>query len=317
MSHSESNPQLSVYRGPNQDVTQAVRRRQPTIVVARKYGQLGNCLYLYAHLIATAAEHQGCVINPAFGRYAKYFRNTAEDPLCRYPAVTSSLPASDWMRKVLYQATYLPTRALTKLGLTDWPRKIYHLSGEQQCDLEGEFAEALCSRGRVYVQGWLFRAHETFARHSDEIRRHLRPIETHDSAAKAVAKRARRGDVLVGVHIRQGDYRTFQGGRYYYALETYLRLMRQARQQLAPRNVTFLICSDSTWKPEQFPGLAVTMGSGHLVEDMYALAQCDLIVGPPSTFSGWASFYGETPLYRIESSDADLALPAYDVRKAS
>jgi hypothetical protein len=29
---------------------------------------------------------------------------------------------------------------------------------------------------------------------------------------------------------------------------------------------------------------------------MYALAQCDLILGPPSTFSQWASFYGQRPL---------------------
>jgi len=37
-----------------------------------------------------------------------------------------------------------------------------------------------------------------------------------------------------------------------------------------------------------------------MVEDLYALAECDYIIGPPSTYTLWASFYGDTPLWFME-----------------
>jgi hypothetical protein len=52
--------------------------------------------------------------------------------------------------------------------------------------------------------------------------------------------------------------------------------------------------------------LNVTWGSGHLVEDMYAFAGCDYLVGPPSTFTTWASFYGQVPLCRLTAADGEI-----------
>ena len=50
-------------------------------------------------------------------------------------------------------------------------------------------------------------------------------------------------------------------------------------------------------EPRDLDGLdAVVSDATHLV-DMYALAGCDLIVGPDSTFSHWASFYGNVPIH--------------------
>jgi hypothetical protein len=45
------------------------------------------------------------------------------------------------------------------------------------------------------------------------------------------------------------------------------------------------------------------------VEDLYAFAGCDLLVGPPSTFTAWAAFYGEVPLLHVEDPRAPLSLP--------
>jgi hypothetical protein len=39
------------------------------------------------------------------------------------------------------------------------------------------------------------------------------------------------------------------------------------------------------------------------VGDLYALARCDYIMGPPSTYTQWASFYGNQPLYHLRSGD--------------
>jgi len=57
----------------------------------------------------------------------------------------------------------------------------------------------------------------------------------------------------------------------------------------------------------------VTFGTGDLIEDMYAFARCDYLIGPPSTFTLWASFYGCVPLNLIRSSDQRQALADFRV----
>jgi hypothetical protein len=67
------------------------------------------------------------------------------------------------------------------------------------------------------------------------------------------------------------------------------------------RRLRFLICSDEAIDLALFTGLNVIAGTGDVVQDLYALADCDLICGPPSTFNMWASFYGRVPRYELES----------------
>jgi hypothetical protein len=55
----------------------------------------------------------------------------------------------------------------------------------------------------------------------------------------------------------------------------------------------------------------VIPGPGHVVQDMYALARCDYLLGPPSTFTIWSSFYGRVPLCHVESPDQELALASF------
>jgi hypothetical protein len=39
------------------------------------------------------------------------------------------------------------------------------------------------------------------------------------------------------------------------------------------------------------------------VGDLYALAQCDYITGPPTTDTQWASFYGNHPMLFLDCGD--------------
>jgi len=49
---------------------------------------------------------------------------------------------------------------------------------------------------------------------------------------------------------------------------------------------------------------------GTAFEDLCALSLVDIIVGPPSTFSGWASFVGGVPKVEIESAAEQLDMAA-------
>ena len=56
------------------------------------------------------------------------------------------------------------------------------------------------------------------------------------------------------------------------------------------KRVAFLICSDWPQDAATFARFKVTFGTGDLIEDLYAFPRCDYLIGPPSTFTLWASF---------------------------
>lgn len=275
------------------------------VIVASKYGRLANRVFTFAHLAASAREHGYEVWNPAFDEYAEFFPATAGDVLCRFPARRSRL-AHPWLRHAAYMTVRKLAGASARLG---GPLPVVRIHGEEELDIGAPTFVERARRGPLLVQGWLFRDHASLRRHGDEIRRFLTPRPEHLERADAVAARARDGaDVLVGVHVRRGDYRTWQGGRYYWEAPTYAAVMERVADLFPGRRVAFLVSSD-----EPVEGLRGARGTGDPLDDLYALARCDYLLGPPSTYSAWASFYGGVPLTFIREPDDTLTLGAFSV----
>ncbi|MFV0418866.1 MAG: alpha-1,2-fucosyltransferase [Dysgonomonas sp.] len=117
--------------------------------------------------------------------------------------------------------------------------------------------------------------------------------------------------IVIGVHIRRGDYRTWREGIYFYSDENYISLMRQLKKQLAinGRDVKFLLCSNELIDLANFRELdcfVIPESSGE--KDLYALSKCSYIIGPPSTYSQWASFTGKVPMKFIMSPEEEIKL---------
>jgi hypothetical protein len=89
--------------------------------------------------------------------------------------------------------------------------------------------------------------------------------------------------------------------------------MREMVAQFPAYRVAFLVCSDEPRSAAEFPGLTIGFGTPSPVADLYALAKCDYIIGPPSTFSQWASFYGSKPLFQLRGDDARIKLENFRV----
>ena len=72
------------------------------VIIAKRVGQLGNRLFVFAHIIANAIEYGYEVQNPSFYGYGHYFKGTQNDFFCRYPARKSSgnIPA---LQEFFYQ----------------------------------------------------------------------------------------------------------------------------------------------------------------------------------------------------------------------
>ena len=82
--------------------------------------------------------------------------------------------------------------------------------------------------------------------------------------------------------------------------------MAELAGQFPGCKVSFLVASNEPRSASEFPGLSVGFSTGVPIEDMYALAECDYIMGPVSSFTQWASFYGNKPLRHLRERDMRL-----------
>jgi hypothetical protein len=89
--------------------------------------------------------------------------------------------------------------------------------------------------------------------------------------------------------------------------------MRELAGQFPGRKVAFFVCSDEPRSVDEFPGLSVGLGAGSAMGDLHALARCDYIFGPQSTYTQWASFYGNKPLLLLHDANARVELVKFRV----
>jgi hypothetical protein len=281
------------------------------LFIVKRFGRLANRIVLFANVIAFAEEKGYRVVNVSFHSYAHFFEGTDDTLLCAYPRKKCPLDLFGlrsviyrWIRKsrILYQATYMLSKLLISLGLSGTCLTFLTDTAEEQPILFSSPAmeEKIEKAKIVLLSGWTVRDSGNVEKHAEKIRAFFTPIKKYADAIEARMDEFKEGcDLLVGVHIRQGDYRNWLGGSYYYSLEQYVHLMNGIQDLYAGRRIKFLLCSDSEARGEKFPGLTVAESKGTPLEDLYSLARCDMIMGPPSTFSQWASFYGNVPLWHV------------------
>jgi hypothetical protein len=139
-------------------------------------------------------------------------------------------------------------------------------------------------------------------KHLDTIRHIYKPDNAITSEVDSIFLNNRmKNNRIIGVHIRRGDYLTFQNGKYFYDLIEYKELMEQIVDLFPEDKVSFFIASNENVSMSDFAGLnCFSLPNSFAVKDLYGLGLCDYIIGPPSTFSAWASLYGDVPLYFIE-----------------
>lgn len=315
--------------------------RKPLILFTHGGGRLGNQLLSYGHLIAFLEEHPGCfdLMNVAFWPYAQLLQYTADGRACTYPTTHSRFTALRLLHDIICKSSRLkrmfsgPYRLRHRWAvLMHWcgtylPRAQSLLVGDildvrrvravrrPELDLASREAVDVLSRKSVTVLGgWGIRSWPLFEKHQGAIRAALVIAPCYLEKADAfIAKLRARYDLLIGVLIRQTDYRHFKGGRHFFETPRYVRWMQEAASVFgAGKQVGFVVASDEVQDSAMFedvrahfaPGEAV--GPGHYIENMAALAACDLILSPLSTFSAWAAFLGDTPLLQLKTTEQEI-----------
>ncbi len=282
------------------------------IVIADRNGQLGNRLFTFAHFIGWALEHGAEIANPGFFEYAQYFGDNLADPWCRFPVRPASRGAV-LSRQIVYPAIYFAARQARKFQIrTPWLSTLNY-RGDSVYPLDIHTDELLSCK-LTLVREWQYRDDANFHKHRDAICAYFTPRSDHlRRIRESVAKARDASDVLVGVHIRRGDYIKHLGGRYFYDHRVYRQAMEKIRGLFENRNVGFLICSNEQVDVSLFDGFNLHLGPNHLVEDMYSFAGCDYLVGPPSTYTLWASYYGKVPLLQMHTPICEPKLEDFEI----
>jgi len=277
------------------------------LIINSKIGQLGNSLLVSSHVIASAIENNLLVINIPFDDYAEFFIGTKNNLLCSYPYSLVYFPIYKKMM-LRGRTAFLIRKLIKKMNDYRFFSEYYkshiefiNIDWSERFSLESiNFLDQITSKKVRVLNGWNFRAELNVRKHAVKIRSYFSPLPIYQRRVKNFLDLLnKKHDYIVGIHIRQSDYKRWHSGRFFYTVAIYKEIMQSIYTVLGTKKILFIVCSD-VLQNEHFDNTKnVLFGSGHLIEDIYLLSKCDYIIGPPSTFSLWASFYGETPLYHI------------------
>jgi len=278
----------------------------PVFLITEKTNQMCNRMLLAANIIATAIETNSSVIFPAFSEYCNYFENLSKDLLCRFPISPTPLRITNeinrqrvyrifiWLSKQIRKG-FLSKSIFRRYFLSmesGWTSTVDDPSGAINLSLKSNI-ELLATKKVVLFSGPLFYNHPALNKHRALITEYFKPTETIQGIVDNLMSSIKNNiDILVGVHIRRGDYAFFSNGRFMFSDNEYVEKMKQMLLLFPGEKVGFFITSNERINTLNFEDYDCQFGTGHPVEDLYSLAKCDYIIGPPSTYSIWAAYYG-------------------------
>jgi hypothetical protein len=282
------------------------------INIILNYGQLCNKILTLSHCIASALEYQFDLTDFSFYKYADYFELNYQSSRPRIHIIKN---------KNICVPVNLMSRMSSYAHLDHFYRTINKSNvGKQQLEVLLNSGEL--NRHSYFLQSWNYRDDDSFKKHIQEIRLFFQPKEQYYKVSKecvANVKKSTNCDLLIGVHIRRGDYREWDHGKHYFTDNQYAKWMCDLKADADSRDlkVAFLLCSNEpiTFDEYDLHHLPAAVGSGNFIEDLYSLSLCDCIMGPPSTYSIWAALYGHKKLYLIQGADDELNINKFHYHK--
>lgn len=161
----------------------------------------------------------------------------------------------------------------------------------------------------ILFDSWFDRCESLLQKHKSFIKDYFCLEDTLNELVCNYSKKIKKDNsIIVGLHIRRTDYNTFENGNYFFSIERYAEFTKALLKNVNGKNIRFYICSDEQLDLSKFTEIDYELGPGEAILDMYGFMLCDLIVGVPSTFTGWISFLSDTPLFSLLKDD-DLTHP--------
>lgn len=274
------------------------------IVLRDKPGQLGNRLWSLSPFLVLCEKKNITLLAPYhLNGYFDFFEKE------NIKGIMFLWPEFPFLQNILYRIfrlSELSLRKVNKYGLSI--RSVWANPKKHNFDDLFEMAK----KNIVFVNSWdyVFNVPDNILLHERSlIQLRLKPNHKTCSNVNKLMSKFTQNKIKVGVHIRLSDYKSYRNGIYYYDISVYYSKMKIIEAQLKAdnKNAIFIICSDENIQDSFFEGLeTLYIQNSTAIEDIYALSVCDFIIGAPSSFSCWASYFGHIPIKYILSQNDSI-----------
>jgi hypothetical protein len=280
-------------------------------IIKHNDGELANQLWNYISIYAYSLETGAKVENPSFFEYHNHF-----NLLKKESAVTKFF--SYWFRGTPHRRAHWKHRLWRKIY------KVYvHIvqAFERKNIISSESSDggatylpptadlpALKGKNRIYFAGWLFRNPAGLRKWRRELIPQFTPASPVEKRVTDIAISLReKYQRVIGVHIRQADYKVFKGGTYFMSQEKVRSILNEyiSKNSFTINTTLFLMTSDGSMDPEAFKGLNVYISKEDAVTDLFLLSSTDAIIGSDSSFGAFASWYGNIPHITMKNGPMD------------
>lgn len=291
--------------------------KKKLIIIQHNGGELANQLWNFISIYAYSLEKKLELKNYSFFEYSQYFNIPVSNKIIKkifFKPFEGHTKRRDSKKTRFYRKLYkifvILVEFFNKKNIVDSSSKNnlpYYLP--PSTEIKKEFIDLENNNTKnIYFKGWLFRNPTGIEKYRNEIIEYFKPkkdtVDLIDNMTEGIRSRYQK---LIGVHIRQGDYKTFKDGKYFIdqirtreIIEEYLN-----QNNLHIGDVCFIITSDGEIDANIFDGLNFVTSSHNLVEDMYLLSSTDIIIGSNSSYGNIAAYFGNIPHFIMENEKID------------
>lgn len=259
------------------------------LLYCKHSGQLCNRLWSLVPAVAYAMKNRATL----------HVLFADEDYLKNFGGIKRSRYVKFWLTKKKWQKKRLI-------------EKIQHFSEDANRKISGELGLHKYRACRIQsIDGWKHGGDISFVM---EYKNEIKGMFAFDHVIlKKVNDFLGRGNdrITIGVHVRRGDYKQWRDGKFYYDDDTYAKMMFSLKNQFADKyqkQCRFVVCTNEAYNYSNSGLDIMQIPETDAITDLCLLSRCDYIIGPPSTYSQWASFMGDVPLHFILSSDETLKI---------
>ena len=273
----------------------------PNIIIASRYGRLSNRLLTFSNLITSSLDLNFKIINASFYEYADLFECFSKRRVVTFPCKNNYYLHKQ--ERIIARNFWRLMEICSQKNSNE--NSIFHvitLKSGERLNLNSEyFINLLENKRYIFVKG-LEVVDSNFRKKFDFIKQIFQPRTEFVKKGYEIIKLARNdSNILIGIHARRGDYKSYQNGIWYYSWHFYKKLINHLEKVFLNLKVSFIIFSDENPPNMMFNQKNVIISRENEIIDIFCLSKCDYIAAAPSTFSHMAAILGNVPLYQIKS----------------
>ncbi len=251
------------------------------VILYEKFGNVSNNLFQHIHFNSFCKENNIEFIN----------------------LTSSLLQPENQTVSILAKLTYSFRKVLTSLGL------VKLIDFNDKTDIAGS-ENLMKTKSPIFCTGWNYRNFDSVKKD----RQYYSNIYTKNintSLSSLIDKNQKN----IAIHIRRGDYKEWENGKYYYEDAVYINAINKIKELINTPIKIFIFTNDSELNSKLYESHSdsIYFSKNDVKSDHYLMSKCDYIIGPPSSFSMWASYIGNTPFYHIRDKNKNFTLSDFEI----